>query len=75
MRLCAEWQQSCYGSDKILNSKHETRNSKQFQIFEKPIIKPFLLGTFEHLNFGFVSDFDIRILSFQYSYVVPAQLH
>jgi hypothetical protein len=46
--------------------------TKQIQIFEKQINKPFLFETFEHLNFGVVSDFDIRISSFRYSYLVPA---
>jgi len=58
MKLRTKWQQSCFGLENILNSKHEIRNSKQIQIFQKQKIKPWLFGTFKHLPFGFVSDFE-----------------
>jgi hypothetical protein len=52
----------------FLNSKHEARNSKQIQMIEIQMTKTkklprtgVLVLNFENLNFGFVSDFDIRI--------------
>jgi len=40
----------------MINSKHEIRSSKQIRNNRSNIV-----SDFEHLNLGFVSDFDIRI--------------
>ena len=59
-KLCSRWHQNFQWKRPIPNSKHETRNSKQIQIFQ--IQNSFsLFAIFELLNFEFVSDFDIRI--------------
>jgi len=43
------------------NPKHEIRNSKQTQMTKAQNSKQLKFWTFENLNLGFVSDFDIRI--------------
>jgi len=44
-----------------LNPKHEIRNSKQFQMTKIQNERKKMFGTFDHLDFEFVLDFDIRI--------------
>jgi hypothetical protein len=46
-------------TDRNLNEQNKNFNSEQFGAF---------VLNFEHLNFRFVSDFDIRILAFDKSY-------
>ena len=40
----------------ILNTKHEIRNSKQFRMTKIPSEWMTLVSKFDHLDFGFVSD-------------------
>jgi len=51
---------------RLLISKHEIRNSKQFLMFKIQTgnAKTFLFESSENWDFGFVSDFDIRISNF-----------
>jgi hypothetical protein len=54
------------------NSKSEIRNPKQIQMIQAPNPRPLVAssvvreegGSLEHLNFGFVSDFVLRISDF-----------
>jgi len=59
-----------HGSEAALNSKHETRNPKQYTMTKTAMIQtirisyvtnPVLFLSFGHLFFEFVSYFDIRI--------------
>ena len=63
----------------FLNSKHEARNSKQIQMIEIQMTKTkklprtgVLVLNFENLNFGFVSNFDIRISNLLFLSVISA---